>query len=154
MPQDHPDLPHRQSMRLQTYDYRSSGAYFVTICTAHRQRFFAQPDLHPSLLETWHLLPKHVPGITLDEFVIMPDHIHFIVWLDGTGTNPPTLSSVVKTYKSLTTIAWLKHNKGRGIVCGPHLWQQGYYDHIIRNDHDLDATRQYIRDNPSKTPED
>jgi len=141
-------------MRLQTYDYRSPGAYFVTICTEKRQRFFAQPTLHSYLVETWHLLPKYVPGITLDEFVIMPDHLHFIVWLEGTGTNLPTLSSVVKTYKSLTTVAWLKHNKARGIACGRHLWQQGYYDHIIRNDHDLDATRQYIRDNPNKTRED
>ena len=119
-------------MRLQTYDYRSLRAYFVTICTEKRQRFFAQPTLHSYLLEAWHALPKHIPGIELDEFVIMPDHIHFIVWLSGTGTNPPTLSSVVKTYKSLTNVAWLKHNKARGIAYGPHLWQQGFYDHIIR----------------------
>src|SRR5437763_234619 len=82
MPQEHPDLPNRHSMRLPTYDYRSSGAYFVTICTENRQRFFTQPDLHPYLLEIWHLLPQQFPGIELDEFVIMPDHLHFIIWLD------------------------------------------------------------------------
>ena len=153
MSDDHPDVPNRRSMRLPTYNYRSSGAYFVTICTENRQRFFAQPDLHPYLLEVWHSLPKQFPGIELDEFVIMPDHLHFIVWLDRTAKNPLSLSRVVQAYKSLTALTWLKQNKARGIPSGQHLWQRGYYDHIIRNDHDLDATRQYIRDNPSKKRE-
>src|SRR5438552_3197826 len=133
MSQDHPDLPNRHSLRLPTYDYRSSGAYFVTICTENRQRFFAQPDLHPYLLEVWHLLPKQFPGIELHEFVVMPDHVHFILSLDRAGKQAPTLSRVVQAYKSLTTLAWLKQNKTHGIVCGPHLWQRGYHDHIIRN---------------------
>ncbi len=148
-----PDRPNRQSMRLPTYDYTSAGAYFVTICADQRKPLFEQPELHRCLVETWQRLPDRFPGITLDEFVVMPDHVHFILWLDGPGENAPLLSRVVGAYKSLTTVAWLNYHKARGIRCSQHLWQKGYYDHVIRNDQDLELTRQYIIDNPAKKQE-
>jgi len=153
MHEEHPEFPNRRSTRLPSYDYTSAGAYFITICVENRKRLFDQPELQQCLLTIWQNLPKQFPGITLDEFVIMPDHIHFIIWLNGTGENPLLLSQVVGAYKSLTTVAWIKYNKARDTVCSQHLWQTRYYDHIIRNDEDLELTRQYIRDNPRRKQE-
>ncbi len=86
----------------------------------------------------------------------MPDHIHFILWLDGTtkrdGTteSAPTLGSVVGAYKSLTTVTWLHHIKATGIEASGRLWHKNYYERVIRND-ELEDTRQYIRNNPTKS---
>ena len=153
MHEEHPDFPNRRSTRLPSYDCTSAGAYFITICVEKRKRLLDQPELQLCLLTIWQDLPKQFPGITLDEFVMMPDHIHFILWLAGTAENPLLLSRVVGAYKSLTTVAWIKYNKARGSVCSEHLWQSRYFDHIIRNDEDLELTRQYIRDNPRRKQE-
>ena len=91
--------------------------------------------------------------MTLDEFVIMPDHIHGIIWLDSSAKNAPALVKVVSAYKSITTVFWLNYNKSLGIKCSKHLWQRNYYEHVIHNDQDLDQTRQYILDNPIKKQE-
>ena len=149
--QNAPDLyTRRSSLRLPAYDYSSTGAYFIIICTEHCEPIFKIPAISTLLLETWQTLPNRFPGITLDEFVIMPDHIHGILWLDQTVKNAPTLSKVVSAYKSLTTVGWLTYNKANGTRCSKHLWQRSYYEHVIRNDQDLELTRQYIRDNPMK----
>lgn len=145
-----PDRPSRQPTRLKSYDYTSNGAYFVTICTDKRTPHFTNPTFHPLLLETWQKLPDRFPSTSIDEFVIMPDHIHGIIWLNDTKKNPPTLSQIIGAYKSITTVAWLNHHKNLGVKCSKHLWQSDYYDHIIRNDQDLTRTRQYILDNPIK----
>jgi putative transposase len=140
----------KSSIRLSTYDYRSTGAYFVTACAEGRMPVFEIPEMRQLLTETWQTLPERFPGVRLDEFVVMPDHIHGILWLDRTAKNPPTLGRVIGAYKSLTTVGWLNYNKALGETCSRHLWQRGYYEHVIRNDQDLELTRQYIRDNPLK----
>src|SRR5437588_12141426 len=111
-------------MRIPGHDYRSAGAYFVTICTDQRQPIFQLPEVRQHLVETWQHLPVHFPGIKLDEFVIMPNHVHFILWLDGSGKQRARLGRVVGAYKSITTVAWLKDHKTRGIPCPEHLWQR------------------------------
>jgi len=148
-----PDYPTRQPTRLKDYDYTSKGAYFVTICTDKRTLHFANPTFHTLLLNVWQELPDRFPSIIIDEFVIMPDHIHGIIWLDKTKKNVPALGQIIGTYKSITSVAWLNHHKNLGVVCSKHLWQRDYYDHIIRNDQDLERTRQYIIDNPIKHQE-
>jgi putative transposase len=148
-----PARPIRQPTRLKDYDYTSKGAYFVTICTDKRTPHFANPTFHALLYKVWQELPDRYPGTSIDEFVIMPDHIHGIIWLDGTKKNAPTLSQVIGAYKSIITVAWLNHHKNLGVLCSKHLWQSDYYDHIIRNDQDLERTRQYIIDNPIKHQE-
>ncbi len=90
----------RNSNRLPFYDYRSSGAYFITICTEKRQRVLEIPVICSSLLERWQQLPQRFPGVRLDEFVIMPDHVHGILWLDGSVKDAPTLGSVVGALKA------------------------------------------------------
>ena len=143
----------RPSLRLPNYDYTSTGAYFVTICAKERKPIFEISELHQFILGIWQALPERFPSITLDEFVIMPDHVHGILWLDGSAKNAPALDDVISAYKSLTTVAWLTYHKSLGVLCSRHLWQQRYYEHIIRNDQDLEEKRQYIRNNPMRKQE-
>ena len=140
----------RNSNRLPSYDYRSSGAYFVTICTHKRQRVLEIPIIHTTLLEKWRQLPLRFANVRLDELVIMPDHVHSILWLDGNEKDGPTLGKVIGTWKALVTIAWRNYHRDAQILCLSHLWQKDYYEHVIRNEEDLALTREYILNNPLK----
>ncbi len=80
---------YRRSIRLPNFDYTQSGAYFITVCTKNRQRFFGSVEhgvMHPSdcghkVNQVWYDLPSRFPWITIDAFQIMPDHIHGIIWI-------------------------------------------------------------------------
>jgi REP element-mobilizing transposase RayT len=79
----------------------------------------------------------------------MPDHVHFIVWLrPKEGTPSPSLGNVVGALKSRTALKWSHHLKATGKHQPGKLWQDRYYDHIIRNENDLNIKRQYIQNNP------
>src|SRR6266702_824367 len=99
-----PDRFTRRSLRISDRDYSSASAYFVTIRAEQREPVFEIPELRKILVETWKALPDRFTGVKLDEFVVMPDPIHFIIWLDGLVENAPTLGSVVGAYKSITTV--------------------------------------------------
>ncbi len=135
---------------MPTHNYGWSGTYFVTIGAAQREPIFETPELRTILIENWEALPKRFQGVTLDEFVIMPDHIHFIIWLEGNVEKPSTLGDVIGAYKSLTTVAWLRHIKATGMECSGILWQGNYFERDIRDPKELENTRQYIRNNPIK----
>lgn len=85
----HPDRHHRRSVRLQGYDYTSAGAYFVTICAKDRACLFGEVvdgemrlnDAGTIVLNAWAELPSHYPAVQIDEFVVMPNHVHGIVVL-------------------------------------------------------------------------
>ena len=175
-----PTQHHRQSIRLKGYDYSNAGAYFVTICTQNRACVLEDPIVKGILTAVWQVLPTWFPTILLDEFVIMPNHVHFIVWLTdgdhvgatlavaqgaGAGASPvptmgwvipqpekvndsPALSDVVGAFKSLVFkvyLDWVKiHDPARKVK----FWQYNYYEHIVRNDCELNAIAHYIRDNP------
>jgi putative transposase len=100
----------RNSNRLPSYDYRSSAAYFVTICTEKRQRVLEIPIIRTAMLEKWQHLPQHFPGVRLDTFVLMPDHVHAILWLDGSRKDAPTLGTVIGAWKAWVTIAWRQYH--------------------------------------------
>jgi hypothetical protein len=104
--------PKRRTLRLPTFDYHSNGAYFVTICAYKREPHFQDSTLRHILEEQWKRLPRRFPTITLDSFVIMPDHVHFIIWL-GTkeGHASPSLANVVGSLKSLIAVEWLRYLK-------------------------------------------
>jgi putative transposase len=158
-----PESHHRRSIRLKGYDYTTVGGYFVTICTAKREHLFGAIENADMKLNSfgrivhdhWHNLPSHYPTIMLDEFVIMPNHIHGIIFLadkpkeqtiEASKIKYPALSEVVRAFKSFSSRLI---NMERG-TSGTAVWQQNYYEHIIRNDETLDRLRTYIVSNPAR----
>jgi putative transposase len=100
-----PDIHHRNSVRLRSYDYRSKGAYFVTICTFQKEAILADivngtaslSSLGKAVKECWQQIPEHFPNVDLDEFIIMPNHIHGIIFInDSVGAThaSPDLTAV------------------------------------------------------------
>ncbi len=143
-----PEKHHRRSIRLKGYDYSRPGAYFVTICLQGREPYLEIPEVRNIVEDTWKELPRRFPSIELDEFVVMPDHVHFILWLRSHYESRPTLPMVVGAYKSLTARAALGYLRTLGDICGNQFWQQRFYDHVICNHEELLAIREYIRNNP------
>ena len=143
---------HRRSVRMVGYDYHAPGAYFVTICAYERESLFEDALLY-SLIETkWSALPSRFPTITLDEFIIMPNHIHGIIWLrlptTGEGIPVPMLGDVVCTFKSLVAVEYIRWVKANDPNRSARVWQRNYYDHVIREETELTKVRDYIRSNP------
>jgi hypothetical protein len=91
--------PQRRSIRLARYDYTEPGAYFVTVCAWGKKCLFGkvvdgEMQLNrwgESVRETWDRLPRHYPYVELDAFVIMPNHVHGIIFLVGAGFKPALL---------------------------------------------------------------
>ncbi|HSB73375.1 MAG TPA: transposase [Candidatus Methylomirabilis sp.] len=139
-----PEFPRRKSLRLPGYDYGSEGAYFVTVCTKDHVPWFRDKNIAEILEETWERLPDRIPRIRRDAFVVMPDHIHFVLWMgDNTSTNPTvSLGEVVRHLKAVVA--------RRVRVAGnpDFAWQRNYYEHVVRDEHDLLRIREYIRLNP------
>ena len=122
----------RKRIRLEGFDYRSDGYYFVTICT-HR----GKPSIgrYKDIIERMLLsLPERFLGLKVDWYVLMPTHAHVIFAFNGMKKN---LSEVVRTFKALVTKQ-----------IGPKFWQRNYYEHVIRNENALLKIREYIENNP------
>jgi len=148
-----PQTHHCRSIRLAAYDYSQAGAYFITICTHNRELWLQAESVRDAIRSAWCGLPARFPSVTLDEFVAMPNHIHGIVVLaygGGAASSAPTLGRVVRAFKSISAI---EANRVLGLSNRP-FWQRNYYEHVIRGEEELNATRQYIRDNPGKWLED
>jgi len=159
-----PEKHHRHSIRLKGYDYSQPGAYFITICTHNREYLFGdvvngKMTLNEcgKLIEfTWYDLPNHNPHIALDTFTIMPNHIHGIVniydvIIVGAGSEPaPTttirrgLPEIVRQFKTFSSKRINQINQ----TPGAPMWQRNYYEHIIRNEDELNRVREYILNNP------
>jgi len=144
-----PRLHHRRSIRLAGYDYSHAGAYFVTICTHNRALSLQAEPVREVVRLAWCGLSARFPIVTLDEFVIMPNHVHAIIILvDAAGApldrGAATLGHVVRAFKSISAT---EANKILGQSNRP-FWQRNYYEHIIRDEEELTVLRQYIRDNP------
>jgi REP element-mobilizing transposase RayT len=137
----------RRSIRLQQHDYKRSGNYSVTTCTARRVPLFASLDLRRATEDAWNWLPTCFSHVVLDEFIIMPDHVHFIVTLRGQGGQmaAPTLPHVVGAFKTVSARAI---NRARDAV-GQQVWQRNYYERIVLNERELDRIRAYICGNPA-----
>jgi len=163
-----PDIKQRRSIRLNDYDYSQEGAYFVTICT-HRHKFLFGKIVDSAIQlnrlgnvvnKCWLEIPHHFPNAEVDAFVIMPNHIHGIVSIvdncRGTACRAPTekfgrpapnsLPTIIRSFKSAVT----KRINSLRQTPGARLWQRNYYEHVIRNETDLNDIRQYILDNPVK----
>ena len=143
-------LPQRKTIRLQNYDYSQPGYYFMTICTYNMKNLlgtFAQDSttdtphiqlttIGKQVQENLSKLPEIYPGITTEPYVIMPNHIHFIIRLTDKNNNP-TLPQLIGRFKSYTTKLY-----------GTNLWQRSYYDRVIRSKTEYLAIYEYIQTNP------
>ena len=147
------DLPRRRSFRLQGHNYQWTASYFVTIRSEHHEPVFDMPELQSIVVETWLALPERFPYVQLDEYIVMPDHMHGILHFSATAENVPSLGRVIGAYKSLTTVAWLRHVKTHNIFWKGNLWQRNYHEHILRDLTDLEQKREYIRKNPVRWQE-
>lgn len=161
MPYD-PHKHHRRSIRLKGYDYTQPGSYFITICTHHRQRLFGEVRdgrMHLNkfghiVQKSWQKLPNHYCHIRLGPFVIMPNHVHFILILveglikghkDHIGQKKR--HGVPEIVRGFKTFSAKEINRYRDLVQLP-VWQRNYYEHIIRNDRSYLALQTYIEQNP------
>jgi len=153
----------RKSIRLKGYDYSKVGAYFVTICTKDSELLEPKP-VREMISRFWQKLGEKFPHIQLDEFVIMPNHIHGIIIVGadpcvcpktkgehiGSPLRVP-LGRIVQWFKTMTTNEYIKNVKRNGWHPFPQkFWQRNYYEHIIRNKCSLNYIREYIRYNPLK----
>ena len=150
------DLPVRKPNRLTEYDYSQNGAYFVTICTQDRKPILSKivgdgspvPKSTGIIAEEYiQKIPEKYPAVTVDRYVIMPDHIHMLLRIDiGTGNPSPTLGNIIGWYKYQVT----KEVNQQEQNAGEKLFQRSYYDHVIRNQQDYNEIWEYIENNPRK----
>ena len=171
------DLPKRKQLRLPDHDYSAPGAYFVTICTRDRRCILSEiavgdgvldvPNVRLSpygeiLAETLQEIEHTYSWLSLDRHVIMPNHIHLLLRIEGngpsrtpaptntvdgpSGTPAPTnetLPMLVSTFKRFTNRR-----------CGIQLWQRSYHEHVIRSEDDYRQIWEYIENNPVRWVED
>jgi putative transposase len=171
------NLHHRKSIRLKHYNYSSPGEYFVTICTHKKVCVFGEvvedevriTPIGEIAERCWEEIPKHFPNVELDEHIVMPNHIHGIILLNETNKVgaeyiqplpkvnhiqplPKTfqhvisksLGSIIRSYKAAVSRECRKRKNY------DFSWQRNYYEHIIRDDKDLNNIREYILNNPIK----
>ncbi len=148
------DLPKRKPTRLKGYDYSTLGAYFITICTQERKELLSKIIVgddalivpQNNLSEIGIICDKYINNInikyenvTVDKYVIMPNHIHLIIFLHGTmKASSPTknVETIIRSFKTMVT-------KEIGIS----IWQRSYHDHIIRGEKDYKKIWEYIDTN-------
>lgn len=153
-----PDIHHRRSIRLKEYDYSQAGAYYVTLCTYQRECLFGEiidgemrlNDWGRIIYDSWEWLGQQYAYVDLYEWVIMPNHFHGIIVIDDrrggsrTALTQKPLGRLVGAFKTVSSkqINKLRDNPGCPV------WQRNYYEHVIRNDDDLNRIREYIINNP------
>ncbi|MEA4831543.1 MAG: transposase [Oscillospiraceae bacterium] len=192
------ELPKRKQIRLKGYDYSRNGAYFITICAHKKETIFCEitcrgdpcglPHINhdPCGLQTIQYTRlgeialqqinciEKLYKISFDKYVVMPNHIHAIIFIDrGITDNHDTtdnrgitdnrkgcpyggddgISQIVGAYKSVVANEWLKICKQNNLPMGV-IWQRSFHDHIIRDEHDYIRIWQYIDENPTKWTED
>ena len=151
------ELPKRKPTRLKGYDYGAPGAYFITICTKNREKLLSSiivgDDVHIILknhLSNYGLIcDRYINNINIkyenvivDKYVIMPNHIHLIIFLHGTmRASSPTknIETIIRSFKALVTKE-----------IGYSIWQRSFHDHIIRGEKDYQKIWEYIDTNPLK----
>jgi putative transposase len=155
-----PDKHHRRSIRLKGFDYSRSAIYFVTICVQNRECLFGTipqngnsvslNDAGKMVSAEWLALPSRFSSVILDEFVVMPNHFHGIIYIPpDSPVDNLTLGRIIGAFKSIVNNNYITGVKDRGWTpFAKRLWQRNYYEHIVRDDSALQKIQQYIRDNP------
>ncbi len=174
-----PDSHERRSLRLRAYDYAQAGAYFVTVCAYRRECLFGEvadgemvmSDIGRIVADEWWRSAEIRQEVVLDAFVVMPNHIHGIVVITDVGATdhvgahgraplrtrdncpyrpPRSLGAFIAGFKSACTKRINEHRARPGTP----VWQRNYYEHVIRNEEDLNAIREYVIHNPARWAED
>jgi len=176
-----PQKHHRRSIRLPEYDYSQPGAYFITMVTHQREPLFGsivQGEMRLSAMgqvaeEHWRLIPEHFPQVELGAYVIMPNHVHGIIVINGrsnasaferTGTTcrgttmscpyearekfgkpvKGSIPTIIRSYKASVTRRIQREQNATAI------WQRNYYEHIIRNEEAHHRISLYIESNVAR----
>ena len=167
------DLPDRQSCRLKEYDYSQNGEYFVTICTKYGSHFFGDikngivglSNIGNIAAKFWQEIPRHFPFVRLDEWIVMPNHLHGVLVFENSrctvgtrnfasvqrefgGLQKNSLSSIMQSFKAAVK-RWCNQNNYEDFI-----WHGRFYDQIIRNEESSNRIRAYIKNNPSKWQKD
>ena len=162
------NLPKRKDIRLKDYNYSEPGAYFITICTKNKEKLLWNGELDVQKFD-WKpvgehsVRPQNLPlskigivveqnlnkwndtfeNVYLSSYVIMPNHLHIVVVIlpnqSGCTECPPTISAMVRFFTGYITKQ-----------LGSNIWQQSFYDHIIRNKNEYEEISKYIYENPLK----
>ena len=177
----------RYSLRLKSYDYAMAGAYFVTICAQDRVCLFGDVvagamclnEAGQMVAALWNDIATRFSGVEIDQFVVMPNHLHGILVLPDAGATTTTattmrattrvattdslivgeplvgadarLGDVVGAFKSIATVGYISGVKTKGWPeFRGRLWQRNYYEHVIRDETELDRIRRYVDDNPAR----
>ena len=163
-----PEIHRRRSIRLGGYDYSSAGAYFITVVVQGGLCLFGEVVDGETCLSgagemvrrVWEGMPDRFPHVVMDAFVVMPNHVHGVVFLGQaaattdaftgeTGGDVPTLGDVVRVFKSVTTVEYGRGVRGLGWErFEKRLWQRNYYERVVRNGSEMRAVREYIVNNP------
>ena len=171
------EFPKRKPTRIKNFDYSSTGAYFVTICIRDRMNILSEivktdlaateeimnsavgeglapPEFTIKLKpcgkvveEQLRLIETRFPSVSVEDYIIMPDHIHAVIFLHNNagGASPsPTLNDVLCAFKSLTSRI-CKHRYGI-----EKMFQRSYAEHIVRDRDDYETRRKYIYNNPMR----
>ncbi len=150
--------PSRKPNRLKNYDYSSNGMYFITICTRNKEHIFGNiveatigrpPEIQLSQYGeitkyAVENINKHYSAVSVEKYVIMPNHIHLLLLIDTHNENgrpmiAPTISTVIQQMKGYVS---------KQIGFSP--WQKLFHDHIIRGERDYEKIWEYIDTNPAK----
>lgn len=153
--------PKRKQIRLREFDYNSNGTYFITFCTKDREQILSRVSVGTTIGrpptvtltqygmivdEAIRQIPDHYPAAFVDNYVIMPNHVHIILRLDcgnGRAMLVPTISQIVQQMKGYVSKR-----------IGHSVWQGRFYDHVIRNENDYRSIWEYIDNNPARWTED
>jgi putative transposase len=175
-----PQKHHRRSIRLKDFDYASEGAFYVTIVTQGRQCLFGEIidgemylSKHGEIVQKWwNEIPIHFPNIEIGAFIIMPNHVHGIIFITNrrrdevlsfhnqinpnneggiTSIPKPSLGQIIAYFKYQSTKEMNAINNTGTIS---KLWQRNYYEHVIRNAKELQQKTDYIVSNPSRWKDD
>jgi putative transposase len=144
----------RRSVRLKTHTYSDPGFYFVTICSYQKRCTFGQienSNCHPTFIgkiiqSEWMAIPDSSESVTLDDWVLMPNHLHGILQLSKTNSRQNSLGQIMGKFKVRVT-SRVRHELENPCLT---LWQRSYWDRVIRNENELTQVRQYIQNNPLK----
>jgi putative transposase len=142
--------------RLPSHDYSSAGAYFVTVCSHQRLTIFESPGIRKVIELAWDDIPNHFAHVSVDAFVVMPNHIHGLLIIVDNVAHPVApqhaealrsqapLSVIVRSFKAAVT----REVRLQELWDGGRLWQPNFIDRVVCNERELDRIREYIAHNP------